>query len=90
MKLEIILKIAMGGKKMKKIVSAAILLLVVGSMLCGIVAAVEEPFGPAPDSGDSVPDGPGFEGDWANDDAPGDAIGPAPNAGSGDSDGPGW
>ena len=75
---------------MKKIMSAAILLLVVGSMLCGIVTAMDEPFGPAPNSGDGDSDGPQFGDDWANDDAPGDAIGPAPNAGSGDADGPGW
>ena len=75
---------------MKKIVSAAILLLVVGSMLCGIVAAMEEPFGPAPGSGDGIAEGPLFGDDWANDDPPGDAIGPAPSAGDGDSDGPEW
>jgi hypothetical protein len=82
--------------KMKKIVSATILLLVIGSMLCGIVAAVEEPFGPAPDSGDGEYDGGGFhteEGSvspWANNDAPGDSVGPAPNSGDGDPDGSGF
>ena len=46
--------------EMKKIVTSAILLLVVASMLCGIVAATQEPFGPAPNSGDGDPDGSGF------------------------------
>ena len=76
---------------MKRIVSAVILLLIVGSMLCGIVAATVEPFGPAPGSGDGLAEGPLFEeGYWANDDAPGDAFGPAPNSGDGVPDGPGW
>ena len=76
---------------MKKIVSSAILLLVVASMLCGIVAATQEPFGPAPNSGDGIPDGSG------NTDVPGpyegstgEAVGPAPNSGDGISDGSGF
>jgi len=76
---------------MKKIVSSAILLLVVASMVCGIVAAAEVPFGPAPFSGDGVPDGSGFDiNDWQNDDSPGDAFGPAPNSGDGVPDGSGF
>jgi hypothetical protein len=46
--------------EMKKIVSSAILLLVVTSIFCGIVAAAEVSFGPAPNSGDGLPDGIGF------------------------------
>jgi hypothetical protein len=76
---------------MKKIVSSAILLLVVASMLCGIVAAVKEPFGPAPSSGDCNPDGSGFDREpWANDGSFGDAVGPAPNSGDGVPDGSGF
>ena len=44
---------------MKKQMGVAILLLVFASMLCGIVAA-ETSFGPAPNSGDGIPDGSGF------------------------------
>jgi hypothetical protein len=79
-----------GGNKMKRIVSVTILIVVVSSILCGIVAATQEPFGPAPSSGDSIPDGPGFDDDWANVDAPGDSYGPAPGSGDGISDGPEW
>ena len=75
---------------MKKIVSIAILLLVCGSILCGTVAAAEEPFGPAPNSGDGIPDGNGFDDDWQNADSPGDAVGPAPNSGDGIPDGSGF
>ena len=71
---------------MKKIVSSAILLLVVASMVCGIVAAAEEPVsaGPAPYSGDGTP---GIDQDLKPD-IPG--IGPAPNSGDGISDGSGF
>ena len=75
---------------MKKIVSIAILLVLVTSILCGIVAATQEPFGPAPGSGDGIAEGPEFGDDWANDEAPGDAPGPAPGSGDGISDGPEW
>ena len=76
---------------MKKIVGIAILLLVFGSILCGTVAAAEDSFGPAPNFGDGVPDGSGFDlDDWQNDDSPGDAVGPAPNSGDGVPDGSGF
>ena len=75
---------------MKKIVSVAILVIVVSSILCGIVAATQEPFGPAPGSGDGIAEGPEFGDDWANDDALGDAYGPAPGSGDGIPDGPEW
>jgi len=63
-----------------------ILLLVCGSILCGTVAAVEEPVsaGPAPGYQDGDP---GIFQD-EKPDIPG--IGPAPNSGDGESDGPGW
>ena len=73
---------------MKKIVSSAILLLVVASMIFGIVAAAEVPFGPAPNSGDGTPDGSGLPQICPNEDSPGD--GPAPNSGDGTPDGSGF
>ena len=71
---------------MKKIVSIAILLLVVASMLCGIVAAAEEPVsaGPPDNAGDSIPDG----NQYIQPDTTG--IGPAPSSGDGISDGSGF
>jgi hypothetical protein len=74
--------------EMKKIVSSAILLLVVTSIFCGIVAAAEVPFGPAPNSGDGVSDGSGLPFGCPNEDSPGD--GPAPNSGDGLPDGSGF
>ena len=44
------------------------------------------PTGPAPNSGDSLPDGSGIDHSDVNVSGPG----PAPNAGDGVSDGPGW
>ena len=71
---------------MKKILGAAILLLVLASMVCGIAAAS---VGPAPNSGDSVSDGSGFEQpNYQNEDNPG--VGPAPNSGDGTPDGSGF
>ena len=70
--------------EMKKIVSSAILLLVVASMLCGIVAAAEVSPGPAPDSDDGIPSG----NQYIQPDSPG--VGPAPNSGDGDPDGSGF
>lgn len=71
---------------MRKIVSITILLLVFSSVLCGTVAAIEEPVsaGPAPNSGDGDP---GID-QSLKPDIPG--IGPAPNSGDGISDGSGF
>jgi hypothetical protein len=77
-----------GGKNMKKNVGIAILLLVCASIVCGVVAA-ETSVGPAPNSGDCIPDGSGFDQpNWQNPDNPG--KGPAPNAGDGIPDGSGF
>jgi hypothetical protein len=65
---------------MKKIVGMALLLLVFGSVFSGVVAA-DNSYGPAPLSGDGVPDGNQF----IRPDAPGD--GPAPDSGDGVPDG---
>ena len=51
------------------------------SQLRGVALASR---GPAPDSGDGVPDGSGFTEPWGN------GPGPAPNSGDGIPDGPGW
>ena len=66
---------------MKKIVGIAILLLVFSSILCGTVAAAEEPVSPGPGpevTGDVIPDGSQY------------GPGPAPNSHDGIPDGPGW
>ena len=71
---------------MKKFVGIAILVLVVASIFCGTVAAVNTA-GPAPSSGDGIPEGSGFEdAHWQNEDSPG----PAPNSGDGTPDGSGF
>ncbi len=44
--------------------------------------------GPAPNSGDGIPDGSGF--DSFSGKGPGNGPGPAPNSGDGIPDGPGW
>jgi len=74
-----------GGKNVKKQICVAIVLLVVASMFCGIVAAqtATSP-GPKPGYGDGIPDGNQF----IQPDAPG--PGPAPNSGDGTSDGSGF
>jgi hypothetical protein len=77
-----------GGKNMKKSVGIAIVVLVCASIVCGIAAA-EISVGPAPNSGDCIPDGSGFEQpNWQNEDNSG--MGPAPNAGDGIPDGSGF
>ena len=73
---------------MKKIVSSAILVLIVASMIIGIVAA-ETSIGPAPYSHDGVSDGSGFEQpNYQNYPNPG--MGPAPSSGDGVSNGSGF
>ena len=69
---------------MKKNVTSAILVLIVASMVIGIVAAMEEPIGQAPDSGDGIPSG----NQLIQPETPG--MGPAFNCGDGDPDGSGF
>ena len=73
---------------MKRIISIAILIFVFFIIFFGIVAASNSDGpaldGPAPNSGDGVPDGSGF-GDPDN-----SGIGPAPNSGDGVPDGSGF
>ena len=76
---------------MKKIlIIAAIIAIVVAGVA---IAAAGNPGqkkspGPAPNSGDCIPDGSGFESFDAN--GPAYGPGPAPNSHDGISDGPGW
>ena len=68
---------------MKKIVSVALMCLIITSMVCVAVYADVSP-GPSPESGDGVPEGnPGVRTD-----APG--LGGAPNSGDGIPDGSGF
>ena len=68
---------------MKKIAGLAVLLLVFASVFIGAAAAVNS-IGPAPSSGDCIPDGNPF----IRPDNPGD--GPAPNSGDGIPNGSGF
>ena len=73
---------------MKKI-GIAILVLVFASMVCGIASAASTAVGPAPNSGDCISDGSGFDQpNRQNQDSPG--KGPAPNSGDGIPDGSGF
>ena len=68
------------------IIIAAILTMV---MLCGKAAVDNNSVGPAPNSGDGIPDGSGFDrSDWPNEDSP--TKEPAPNSGDGIPDGSGF
>ncbi|MFC1790714.1 hypothetical protein ACFLZP_04505 [Patescibacteria group bacterium] len=68
---------------MKKILVILLTAMVLTTMFTGIVRASQ---GPAPYSGDGIPDGSG----WGVDDLPSQGRGPAPNSGDGIPDGPGW
>ena len=72
---------------MKKLYVALSILLVV-SVVCGVASAAVT-VGPAPNAGDCVPDGSGFEDQPPG---PGEAcgVGPAPNSGDGIPDGSGF
>ena len=50
--------------------------------------AIADGMGPAPNSGDGIQDGSGF--DSPNSEGFGNGPGPAPNSGDGIPDGPGW
>jgi len=68
--------------KRKTILIACLVIVLV--VTAGIAAA--EGMGPAPDSGDCIPVGSGFESPNGEQNGPG----PAPNSGDGIPDGPGW
>ena len=67
---------------MKKIFAIPLTTVFVANMFLGVVLSQ----GPAPNSGDGVPDGSG----WGVEDLPSQGRGPAPNSGDGVPDGPGW
>jgi len=74
--------------KRKIIVIMACLVIVI----VGIVGnAMADGMGPAPNSGDGIPDGSGFDPPIGpNGEKLGNGPGPAPNSGDGIPDGPGW
>jgi hypothetical protein len=61
------------------------MVVVLATVLCGGMAAGQQD-GPAPNSGDGIPDGSG----WDETHWPEQGKGPAPNSGNGIPDGPGW
>jgi hypothetical protein len=77
---------------MKKKISIGILVtaLVLGTIIfvpafCGSTVADDNSYGPAPNSGDGIPDGSGLDpSDWSS------GKGPAPNSGDGIPDGSGF
>ena len=79
---------------MKKWIMILSIVLFFGANLAPAIASGPALDGPAPNSGDGVPDGSGYEDDPDN--GPygyGDDYGmdgPAPNSGDGIPDGPGW
>ena len=79
----------MEGTNMKKrIILAAIVAIVVAGVAVAAAGNHGMSTGPAPNSGDGIPDGSGF----ASFDGQGQGYGPgpAPNSGDGIPDGPGW
>jgi hypothetical protein len=73
---------------MKKIygIGAVVALIVVGCTIAIAGSAMADGMGPAPNAGDCIPDGSGFD----SPNGSGNGPGPAPNSGDGISDGPGW
>ena len=69
-------------KRKTKAILAGLLIVIVG--IAG--NAVADGIGPAPNSGDCIPDGSGFDSPNGEQNGPG----PAPNSGDGIPDGPGW
>ncbi len=77
--------------KIKKSVSVItiVAMFVVATLCLSAVASAAVSLGPAPNSGDCIPDGSGFDQpNRQNDAAPG--VGPAPNSGDGVPDGSGF
>lgn len=68
-------------------------IVIVVSFVIGIIgvigSAIAAGTGPAPNSGNCIPDGSGFE-TTNGPNGEGNGPGPAPNSGDGISDGPGW
>ena len=70
------------------VVMVAVTLLAFGSLSENAMGA-ESP-GPAPNSGDGIPDGSGMDNRFQNGDPEGESQGPAPNSGDGIPDGSGF
>ena len=77
---------------MKKLILILMVVFTIAVTIPGWSPAANGPAGPAPNSGDGVSDGSGFEDpNGPNDEGDGDGgPGPAPNSGDGIPDGPGW
>lgn len=77
---------------MKKVALILLSTIVILSVTCAYASCANTtvyPYGPAPNSGDGVPDGSGYNrSDWPNEESP--AMGPAPNSGDGIPDGSGF
>ena len=71
-----------------KIIIILVSLLAISVLLASnSIAGGDNAYGePAPNSGDGIPDGSGFE----SPNGPSTGKGPAPNSGNGIPDGPGW
>ena len=80
-------------ESMKKFISVVFVVLIIGIIVTPAICGASEqsgPAGPAPNSGDGVPDGSGFDGSNGPNGNSGDpGTGPAPNSGDGISDGSG-
>ncbi len=74
---------------MKIIIVIALMAMFGATMLCGSVMAGQQE-GPAPNSGDGIPDGSGMDSQFQNGKTDGESPGPAPNSADGIPDGPGW
>ncbi|NPV62051.1 MAG: hypothetical protein HPY61_05365 [Methanotrichaceae archaeon] len=73
---------------MKRLIAVALVAMLVATMFVGAASAgIQE--GPAPNSGDGVPDGSGMD-DPLNENPGANSPGPAPNSGNGVSDGSGF
>ena len=77
---------------MKHVIKLAGIAVMVAAILvftiAGVVSAASGPMGPAPNSGDCIPDGSGFEA--PNGPVGDNGAGPAPNSGDGIPDGSGF
>ena len=73
---------------MKKILIIAAIVIIVGIGAIVVAGNHGKSPGPAPNSGDGIPDGSGFAS--FDGQGPGYGPGPAPNSGDGVPDGPGW
>lgn len=75
---------------MKKVAIILLSTILILSVTCAYASCANtDSQGPAPNSGDGIPDGSGYDrAEWPNQDSP--ARGPAPNSGDGIPDGSGF